>query len=354
MNNIILCGFKNCGKTTLGKQYAQQYNYHFIDSDALICQHYYQQHNQRLAIRDIHQLVGEQAFRQLEVKAIQSLTGIHDTIIATGGGVMTNPANVNHLKSLGKIIYLFVDTQQLYQRLLQQANLPSFIDKNNIAADFQNYIANRENLYPTVADTIIDTTDKLLTQICTIINTMNINTNTRIQSIKALSSPELLQQKITIDEKTIDFIYQKRQQIEAIVAGRDPRVLAIVGPCSIHDINASLEYAKKLKQLSQELDDALCIVMRVYFEKPRTTIGWKGLIYDPKLNNGNDINHGLLLARQFLLDVNQLGLAAAAEFLDTITPQYIGDLISWAAIGARTTESQIHRNLASGLSMPVG
>jgi 3-deoxy-7-phosphoheptulonate synthase len=149
-------------------------------------------------------------------------------------------------------------------------------------------------------------------------------------------------------------VANSRQAIENIIQGKDKRLLAIVGPCSVHDKTAALEYAQKLKHLADELNDKLCIVMRVYFEKPRTTVGWKGLINDPHLDNSFAVNEGLQLARALLLEINQMGVMAATEFVDTITPQYIADLISWAAIGARTTESQAHRMLASGLSMPVG
>ena len=142
--------------------------------------------------------------------------------------------------------------------------------------------------------------------------------------------------------------------ISAILEQKDPRLLVVVGPCSIHDVSGALEYAGRLNALRQELADRLEIVMRVYFEKPRTTIGWKGLINDPRLDNSHDIEAGLRTARRLLLDLNGMGLPAATEFLDPIIPQYTADLISWAAIGARTTESQTHREMASGLSMPVG
>ena len=145
-----------------------------------------------------------------------------------------------------------------------------------------------------------------------------------------------------------------RAQADAILRGEDDRLLAIVGPCSIHDPEAALEYAAKLKKEAERLKDDVLVIMRVYFEKPRTTVGWKGLINDPHLDDSFDINHGLRIARGLLLDLANMGVAAGTEFLDTISPQYIADLISWGAIGARTTESQIHRELASGLSMPVG
>jgi 3-deoxy-7-phosphoheptulonate synthase len=142
--------------------------------------------------------------------------------------------------------------------------------------------------------------------------------------------------------------------LQRILSKEDPRLLAIVGPCSIHDPDAALEYAGRLNAMRQELADRLCIIMRVYFEKPRTTVGWKGLIYDPHLDGSDDMATGLRRARKVLLDINAMGMPAGTEMLDTITPQYHADLVTWAAIGARTTESQIHREMASGLSMPVG
>jgi 3-deoxy-7-phosphoheptulonate synthase len=142
--------------------------------------------------------------------------------------------------------------------------------------------------------------------------------------------------------------------IRRVVTGDDPRLLAIVGPCSIHDYDAAIEYARRLKGLADKIKDQIYIVMRVYFEKPRTTIGWRGLIMDPYMDNSYDIAHGLKLARKLLLEVTAMGLPAGSEMLDPIVPQYVDDLVSWAAIGARTTESQTHRNLAGGLSMPVG
>jgi 3-deoxy-7-phosphoheptulonate synthase len=149
-------------------------------------------------------------------------------------------------------------------------------------------------------------------------------------------------------------IVEARETVQRILSHQDPRLLVVVGPCSIHDPEGALEYARKLVTLRDELSDRLFIVMRVYFEKPRTTVGWKGLINDPHLDGSYDIQHGLEQARQLLLDIVALGMPAATEFLDSIVPQYISDLVSWAAIGARTTESQTHREMASGLSMPVG
>jgi 3-deoxy-7-phosphoheptulonate synthase len=149
-------------------------------------------------------------------------------------------------------------------------------------------------------------------------------------------------------------VFEARQAAQKIISGEDKRLLVIVGPCSVHDEKAALEYAEKLLLVREQLKDDLEIIMRVYFEKPRTTVGWKGLINDPTLNNQFEINKGLRLARKLLLNINDLGLPAATEYLDLISPQYIADLISWGAIGARTTESQSHRELASGLSCPVG
>ena len=155
---------------------------------------------------------------------------------------------------------------------------------------------------------------------------------------------------VTLKER----VYGYRRAIRAILDRHDPRLLAVVGPCSIHDTRAALEYARRLKALSDAVRDTLFVVMRVYFEKPRTTVGWKGLINDPFMDDSFHIEKGLRLARQYLIDLTRLGLPAGTEALDPITPQYIGDLISWTAIGARTTESQTHREMASGLSTPVG
>lgn len=176
----------------------------------------------------------------------------------------------------------------------------------------------------------------------------------RVREIKPLISPALLLEELPLPKQEADQINRFRKTVADILHGQDQRLLAIVGPCSIHDPDAALEYAQKLAAIAHELDDQLFIIMRVYFEKPRTTVGWKGLINDPYLNDSYNINHGLKIARELMLDISQLGLPIAAEFLDTITPQYIADLVSWGAIGARTTESQVHRELASGLSMPVG
>lgn len=183
---------------------------------------------------------------------------------------------------------------------------------------------------------------------------MNITENLRIESIQPLISPSLLQHELPITEKVSQVVTEAREQANKILDQESQKLLVIVGPCSIHDPQAALEYAGKLKNLADKYSNELLIIMRVYFEKPRTTVGWKGLINDPLLNGSFRINKGLHVARQLLLDINDLGLPVACEFLDTIIPQYLSDLVSWAAIGARTTESQIHRELTSGLSMPVG
>lgn len=171
---------------------------------------------------------------------------------------------------------------------------------------------------------------------------------------RPLISPNTLLSEYPITETAAELVSQTRDRIRNILQHEDRRLLVIVGPCSVHDINAAYEYGEKLIALRKELEDDLEIVMRVYFEKPRTTVGWKGLINDPHLDDSYDINTGLRLARQLLLDLAHLGLPAATELLDPITAQYIADIIAWTAIGARTTESQTHREMASGLSMPVG
>ncbi len=178
--------------------------------------------------------------------------------------------------------------------------------------------------------------------------------NLRVREVVRLQPPSVLKSQLPATETSNETVVRSRSTIEAILERRDPRLLVVIGPCSIHDPGAALEYAQRLAQLRQELADRLFIVMRVYFEKPRTTIGWKGLINDPHLDGTYDIDCGLKAARKLLLDINSLGLPTATEFLDPIVPQYIADLVSWAAIGARTTESQTHREMASGLSMPVG
>lgn len=176
----------------------------------------------------------------------------------------------------------------------------------------------------------------------------------RITGLKPLISPAVLAYYLPLTEHPSEVVAGARAEIDAILRRQDDRLLAVVGPCSIHDPEAALEYAAKLKEQAERLKDDILVIMRVYFEKPRTTVGWKGLINDPGLDDSFDINLGLRVARGLLLDLANMGMPAGTEFLDTISPQYIADLISWGAIGARTTESQIHRELASGLSMAVG
>ena len=176
----------------------------------------------------------------------------------------------------------------------------------------------------------------------------------RIAQLRPLIPPAILMEELTITEKISTVIAGARKDAAAIVRGEDDRLLVVVGPCSIHDPEAALEYATQLAQVRERLSDDLCLFMRVYFEKPRTTVGWKGLINDPRLDGTFDINTGLRTARRLLVDLGAMGLPVGSEFLDTISPQFVADLISWGAIGARTTESQIHRELASGLSVPVG
>ncbi|WP_026609256.1 3-deoxy-7-phosphoheptulonate synthase AroG [Methylocaldum szegediense] len=176
----------------------------------------------------------------------------------------------------------------------------------------------------------------------------------RICEIKEVIPPIQVHEEFPITQDAALTTLQARREIHRILAGEDDRLLVVIGPCSIHDPKAALEYASRLLEVKRELADDLVIVMRVYFEKPRTTIGWKGLINDPCLDESFNINKGLRLARELLLNLNQMGMPAATEYLDLITPQYVSDLIAWGAIGARTTESQVHRELASGLSCPVG
>ncbi len=176
----------------------------------------------------------------------------------------------------------------------------------------------------------------------------------RIKSMTEVISPQELHSRYPMTERASKLIYDTRAQIHDILTGKDDRVLVVVGPCSIHDTAAAREYANRLLVAREQFKNDLLIVMRVYFEKPRTTVGWKGLINDPDLDESFQINKGLALARGLLLDINSMGMPAATEFLDLISPQYIADLVSWGAIGARTTESQGHRELASGLSCPVG
>ena len=176
----------------------------------------------------------------------------------------------------------------------------------------------------------------------------------RIERVESLRSPDTLLGELPLTPEHEDVVRGGREQVAAILGGTDDRMLVVVGPCSVHDPAAARDYARRLSARSQELRDDLCLAMRVYFEKPRTTTGWKGMINDPHLDDTGDVNTGLRMARELLLEVLGLGLPVGCEFLDPITPQYISDTVAWAAIGARTTESQIHRQLGSGLSMPVG
>lgn len=179
-------------------------------------------------------------------------------------------------------------------------------------------------------------------------------TDTHVVAFRHLASPEDLRARLPVSSDATAVVRRGRQQIAAVLSGADDRLLVITGPCSVHDPAAALDYGRRLRTLADAYADDLVVVMRTYFEKPRTTLGWKGLINDPQLDGSHDIESGLVTARRFLIDIAGLGLPAATELLEPITPQYIAELISWAAIGARTAESQIHRQLASGLSMPVG
>ncbi len=184
---------------------------------------------------------------------------------------------------------------------------------------------------------------------------MSITTDDiRIADLHQLIAPIVLMEELPIDDSEAQLVRESRKLAEKILLGKDDRLLVVVGPCSIHDTKAALEYAERLKAYADTARDDLLVMMRVYFEKPRTTVGWKGLINDPQMDNSYDINLGLRTARTLLRDLLKIGVPAGTEFLDTISPQFYADLISWGAIGARTTESQIHRELASGLSMPVG
>jgi len=178
--------------------------------------------------------------------------------------------------------------------------------------------------------------------------------DTRIEQGDELLAPMQIMRELKASEAALRTTYQARSRIHDVLRGADDRLVVVVGPCSIHDAGAAMEYAKKLKPLADELAHDLVVVMRVYFEKPRTTVGWKGLINDPHMDESFDINEGLRQARKLLLEINEMGLPCGTEFLDLISPQYIADLVAWGAIGARTTESQSHRQLASGLSCPVG
>ena len=176
----------------------------------------------------------------------------------------------------------------------------------------------------------------------------------RIEKVVPLVTPALMLHELPLTEARSEVVTRGREEIAAILNGEDDRLLVVVGPCSVHDVDAALDYARRLSATAAELADDLCVAMRVYFEKPRTTTGWKGLINDPHLDDSGDVNTGLRLARRLLIEVLELELFVGCEFLDPIIPQYISDTVAWGAIGARTTESQIHRQLGSGLSMPVG
>jgi len=183
---------------------------------------------------------------------------------------------------------------------------------------------------------------------------MNSTDDVRIKNLRPLLPPAILMEELPAHPEACRVVDTGRREVAEILRGEGDRLVVVAGPCSIHDPAAGLEYARRLRHVADLYRDELCIVMRVYFEKPRTIVGWKGLINDPHLDGTYAINEGLRLARRFLLDVVQLGLPTGTEFLDPITPQFIADLVSWGAIGARTVESQVHRELASGLSMPVG
>ncbi|PID46774.1 MAG: 3-deoxy-7-phosphoheptulonate synthase [Proteobacteria bacterium] len=176
----------------------------------------------------------------------------------------------------------------------------------------------------------------------------------RITDMEEVTSPAKIMQELPVTDKAADTVFQARQEAHRIIKGKDDRLLVVVGPCSIHDTQAAHEYADRLLRLKDELKDDLQIIMRVYFEKPRTSVGWKGLINDPDISGEFNINKGLRVARRLLVELSEKGMPAATEFLDLISPQYVADLISWGAIGARTTESQGHRELASGSSCPIG
>jgi 3-deoxy-7-phosphoheptulonate synthase len=184
--------------------------------------------------------------------------------------------------------------------------------------------------------------------------TMQRTENLNIRDTVPLVAPAEMKRQLPMDEAANAAVVAGREGIRRVMSGGDPRMLAIFGPCSIHDPDGALDYARRLKALADRVGDRILVLMRVYFEKPRTTVGWKGYIYDPRLDDSCDISTGLREARRLLLAINGMGLPTATEFLDPVVPQYIADLVSWAAIGARTTESQTHRQMASGLSMPVG
>ncbi|GAB3731529.1 3-deoxy-7-phosphoheptulonate synthase [Nocardiopsis nanhaiensis] len=183
---------------------------------------------------------------------------------------------------------------------------------------------------------------------------MTSTNDTRVASYRPLIAPQDLLSELPMSPESTALVENSRNEVKRVLDGEDDRLLVVVGPCSVHDPESALDYARRLRDLIPSVSDELCVVMRVYFEKPRTTVGWKGLINDPGLDDTYDVHRGLRTARKLLLDINSLGLPAGTEFLDPITPQYIADAVSWGAIGARTTESQVHRQLSSGLSTPVG
>jgi 3-deoxy-7-phosphoheptulonate synthase len=175
-----------------------------------------------------------------------------------------------------------------------------------------------------------------------------------IRGVRPLPSPRISREGFPATERSLATVTEGREAVRAILDGEDKRLLLIVGPCSIHDPEAARDYARRLAAIRESVSDSIALIMRVYFEKPRTTVGWKGLVSDPRLDGSNQVEEGLQIARELLIDINDMGLPAATEFLDSIVPQYLAEFIAWAAIGARTTESQTHREMASGLSMPVG
>lgn len=183
---------------------------------------------------------------------------------------------------------------------------------------------------------------------------MELTDNLNIMQFKRLTAPEVLKADLPETESAAHLVSQSRQQVEQILRRDDPRRMVIVGPCSLHDEEATLDYARRLLKVQKGCSEQLLIIMRAYFEKPRTTLGWKGMLYDPHLDGSYDLDLGIRKSRQLLCEIAELGLPSATEFLDPIVPQYLADMITWAAIGARTTESQIHRQMASGLSMPIG
>ncbi len=183
---------------------------------------------------------------------------------------------------------------------------------------------------------------------------MHQTDNVNVHRIEKLAPPSAIKQEFPLSEAAQDFVFDSRQHIQQILAGKEDRLIAVVGPCSIHNVDMAIEYGKRLKKLADQVSDTLLVVMRVYFEKPRTTVGWKGLINDPHLNDTFDMAEGYRMARKLLMELAEMQIPAASEALEPITPQYIADLISLASIGARTTESPTHRQMASGLSMPIG